>query len=267
VRAVAGASRSRYARCAPGQRPPIQQGPAPETKAPHIAVADADVGHVAFARDHLQRTGFRTTVVRDGLTVLSHVLRHRPVLVLINAALPAVDARDVAISIRRIGIPVLMVGTTIAAEHRARAAARLGADDYLGQPYSRSDLTAKIRRLLVHQPTSEMPEPHAQPLILGALTIGVAGRFISIGGTRIECTAAEYDIILTMAQRPNSIFTRAQLAHRQSSAGGNSSGRVVDMHISNLRKKIEPDPHQPRYLKTVYGYGYMLVPPDRAPAS
>jgi DNA-binding response OmpR family regulator len=227
-----------------------------------IFVADPDRRHVTALRTVLHRAGYPTIEMRDDCPLVAQVVRQRPRLLMMSVALPYIDARDTSRVVRRlIGAPVILLGRRMS-DGNAHAAIRLGANAYLGKPYTLPDLFGQIHHLLGRP----LLRPPQDSLRVGAITIDHRDTTVSVNGSPIECTPTEFDLLTALASRPGAVLTRAELGAQCIATGGTDSTRIVDMHISNLRKKIEDDPRHPRYVRTVRGVGYMLARPA-GPAS
>jgi DNA-binding response OmpR family regulator len=131
----------------------------------------------------------------------------------------------------------------------------VGADDYMTKPYSARELTARVRTLLRRaRPVSE-PD---QVLTVGPVRVDVSRREVRLADRTVPCTGAEFEIMAALASRPGRVFTRPELLNRTNGADRESTTRTIDVHVRNLRKKIEPRPDRPEYLLTVIGMGYKL---------
>ncbi|WP_105971516.1 response regulator transcription factor [Streptomyces geranii] len=242
----------------------------------NIVVAEDDPKQAELVRRYLEHEGHTVTVVEDGRTALETVRQQSPDLVVLDVMMPRADGLDVVRILRaeRREVPVLML-TARSTEDDLLLGLDLGADDYMTKPFSPRELTARVRTLLRrHRHGTEpdpgpapAPEPQAAPddevLAVGALRVDPARHEVSVGGAAVECTPGEFRILAAMAAEPGRVFTRARLLEELHGFDKYISGRTVDVHIMNLRKKIERAPRRPSRIVTVFGVGYKLLDPAR----
>ncbi|MDX3453517.1 response regulator transcription factor [Streptomyces sp. ME02-8801-2C] len=246
----------------------------------NIVVAEDDAKQAELVRRYLEHEGHTVTVVEDGRAALEAVRHQEPDLVVLDVMMPRADGLDVVRILRaeRREVPVLML-TARSTEDDLLLGLDLGADDYMTKPFSPRELTARVRTLLRRnrrgtdpdpvpvpaQPAA--PEPEAAPdekvLAVGALSVDPARHEVSIAGAPVECTPGEFRILAAMAAQPGRVFTRARLLEELHGFDKYISGRTVDVHIMNLRKKIERAPRRPSRIVTVFGVGYKLTDPAR----
>jgi two-component system alkaline phosphatase synthesis response regulator PhoP len=221
-----------------------------------ILVVDDEPKIVKQARDYLERGGFRVIEAGDGKTALVRARSERPDLVVLDLNLPEMDGLDVCRALRRESdVPVIMLTARVEETDRL-IGLELGADDYITKPFSPRELVARVRTVLrrvhggVHQPGM---------IRAGALEIDLEGHRVTRAGETIRLTRTEFNVLSILAQHPGQTFTRAQLLDRLHGVVYDGFDRSVDAHVKNLRRKLEPDPAEPRYVLTVYGVGYKFT--------
>ncbi len=221
-----------------------------------ILVVDDEPRIVEIARDYLKQAGFRVVSAGDGEIALASARLERPNLIVLDLMLPGIDGYDVTRILRRDSLlaktPIIML-TARVEETDKLVGLELGADDYLTKPFSPRELVARVRAVLRRTEGGEAP---ASVLRFGDLLIDLDRRSVSLQGRAVELTATEFDLLRVLAEAPGRPFTRGQLVERVYDVSYAGYDRTVDAHIKNLRRKIEDDPHEPRYIVTIYGVGY-----------
>jgi DNA-binding response OmpR family regulator len=222
-----------------------------------VVVAEDDALQAELVRRCLVSEGYTVHVVHDGRTAIDDVRRLRPDLLILDVMLPKVDGLDVCRVLRaESDLPVLML-TARSTEDDLLLGLDLGADDYMTKPYSPRELMARVRVLLRRAQRSA--DPARQELRSGELAVDPVRHTVTAGGLKIDCTPAEFRILETLIAEPERVFTREQLLEQVHGFDRYITERTVDVHVKNLRKKIEPDPRKPVRLVTVYGIGYKLT--------
>jgi DNA-binding response OmpR family regulator len=223
----------------------------------YVLVAEDDPKQAELVRRYLTREQHSVRVVGDGRSAIDEVRRQRPDLLVLDVMMPGVDGLDVCRVLRReYDLPVLMVTARAGADDKLLGF-DLGADDYLTKPYDPRELMARVRSLLRRsQPTTS---PAAPPLQVGDLTLDLLRHEVRVGERQVACTPAEFRILATLIAAPGQVFSRAQLLEHAYGLDGFITERTIDVHVRNLRKKIEDDPGNPGYLRTVYGIGYKVA--------
>ncbi len=224
-----------------------------------ILVVDDEPGIVTIARDYLDRAGFRVISAGDGPTALRLARTERPSLLVLDLMLPGMDGLDVARALREDpatrALPIIMLTARVEETDRL-IGLELGADDYITKPFSPRELVARVRAVLRR---AEGERDVGGLLRAGDLTIDLQRRGVRRSGAPIELTATEFDLLAILAREPGRPFTRTQLLELAYDVSYAGFDRTVDAHIKNLRRKIEPDPRNPKYVLTIYGVGYKFA--------
>ncbi len=179
-------------------------------------------------------------------------------VVLIDIMLPGMNGFEVCRSIRRTtDVPIIMV-TARSDTHDVVAGLEAGADDYLTKPFEPKELSARIRALLRRSRTTA--DESDQQMIFGDLDIRPDEAVVLLRGEPVPLTKTEFNLLVELATEPGKVFSRETLLEKVWGYDYFGDGRLVDVHVRRLRTKIEPDPADPRYVVTVRGLGYKLVP-------
>jgi DNA-binding response OmpR family regulator len=227
-----------------------------------VLVAEDDPMQARLIRVYLEQQGHTVVVVGDGRAALEAVRTRRPDLLVLDVMMPGVDGLDVCRIVRAESrIPILLL-TARSTEEDQLLGLDLGADDYLTKPYSPRVLTARVRALLRRAGLAgggTAGDAGGEPVLRAGDIEVDPGRFeVRVRGRRIELTAKEFGILQTLAAEPTRVFTRAQILEKAFGFDHHVLERTVDAHVMNLRRKIEDDPAEPRYVLTVYGRGYRI---------
>jgi DNA-binding response OmpR family regulator len=221
-----------------------------------ILVADDDPKHAQLIRLYLEREGHQVLTVGDGRAALDLARARRPDLVILDIMMPLVDGLDVCRILRAESNIAILLVTARSSENDMLLGLDIGADDYLAKPVSPRELTARVRALLRRVGTADA---RSATVRVGDLEVD-AGRFeVRVGGAAVNLTAKEFGIVELLAREPGRVFTRGQIIDKTFGFEQEVSERTVDAHVVNLRRKIEPDPAEPRYVQTVYGRGYRMA--------
>jgi DNA-binding response OmpR family regulator len=230
--------------------------PVTRTSTRTILVVDDEPRIVELACDYLEHAGFRVIAAADGRGALETARRDRPDLVVLDLGLPGLDGLDVTKALRAEGlIPIVMV-TARDDELDKLLGLELGADDYLTKPFSPRELVARVKAVLRR---ADRPPADEDVIRVGQLTLDVPRMRTEVAGTSVDLTPTEFTLLATLARQPGRIFTRSHLLDELRGVAFESYERAIDSHVKNLRRKIEPDPRQPRFVLTVYGVGYRLA--------
>jgi two-component system alkaline phosphatase synthesis response regulator PhoP len=224
-----------------------------------ILVVDDEPGIVTVVCDYLDRAGLRVLSAGDVRTQMRVERAERPSLLVLDLMLPGMDGLDITRALRQDPathkLPIIMLTARVEEADRL-IGLELGADDYITKPFSPREVVARVRAVLRRV---EDTAPYTGRLQIGALSIDLERRTVRRAGVPLDLTATEFDLLAVLAREPGRSFTRAQLVDLVYDTSYAGYDRTVDAHIKNLRRKIESDPHTPRYILTVYSIGYKFA--------
>jgi len=173
-------------------------------------------------------------------------------LVVLDLGLPRMDGFDVAKKLRaQTTVPIIMLTARVEESDRMHGF-DVGADDYVTKPFSPREVVARVQAVL----RRTTARPDAQVLKVGDVTLDVPRMAAARAGHSLDLTATEFQLLATLARHPGRVFTRSQLLDAVRGDDSEGFDRAIDVHVKNIRRKIEPDPHRPHYLLPVYGVGY-----------
>lgn len=214
-------------------------------------VIEDEPGIREMTADYLRARGHQVQSTGRGDEGLAEVYRDPPDLIVLDLMLPGLSGEDVARTLRqRSDIPIIML-TAKASEGDRIAGLEQGADDYLVKPFSLKELELRIRAVLRRRDGAGSEEIHA-----GDIRVVPTERRVFRNGQPLNLTRAEFAILLTMARSPGQVFTRLQLLESFQEDAFEGYERSIDVHIKEIRRKLEPDRRNPRYVHTVWGTGY-----------
>ena len=217
-----------------------------------ILVVEDELQIARLVRDYLEHAGFEVVVTGDGGAALSSARGTRPDLVVLDLGLPGRDGLDVARELRRTSnVPIVML-TARGGETDRVAGLELGADDYVVKPFSPRELVARVRAVLRRTALPNTDEV----LRAGDVEVDVPRMRVTVAGRHVDLTPTEFQLLARMVRQPGRVFTRGQLLEAVHGVAFESYERAIDAHVKNIRRKLEPDPREPRYLLTVHGVGY-----------
>ena len=229
-----------------------------------ILVVDDQPSVRTLLADYLTAAGYRVTVAENGRAALDAVRAEPPDLVLLDIMMPQMDGYEFLRVFRKDHRTPVILLTARLAETDKVVGLELGADDYVTKPFGMRELVARIRAVLRRVPAATPPE---DVLRAGDIVLDRARRSVQVGGEDVRLTASEFDLLGLLMSAPGRVYRRSELlTHLQ---GPLASGvlRTVDVHVRNLRAKIEPEPGRPRYVLTVYGVGYRFGADDQPAAA
>ncbi len=226
-----------------------------------IVYVEDDERLAKLTTQYLMSHRIDVTLVTRGDQAVTEVLRVRPDVVLLDLMLPGTDGVEVCRQLRqKSDVPIIMV--TARTEEADRVIGlEGGADDYVAKPFQSRELVARIRAQ-ARRGRGETG-PKAERLELGSLVIDAATMTVAVEGKPVTLTSNEFALLHALAQRAGRVLAREQLLQMLHGAADEAFDRSIDVVVSRVRQKIEPDPRNPRILKTIRGVGYMLTPGEK----
>jgi DNA-binding response OmpR family regulator len=221
-----------------------------------ILIADDEQHILETVAAYLRQEGYQVVTARNGSEAVYTFRHEQPDLVILDVMMPEMDGWQAARLIRKdSSVPLLFLTARIDDADQITGL-ELGADEYIAKPFSPRVVVAKVRALLRRAYGELAQEP--QIWRVGDLELNAESRRVTVGGQPIDLTPSEFGILQTLIARPGRVFTRMELLDAVQGEAYAGYERTIDVHVKNLRLKIEPDPRTPRYIETVYGVGYRL---------
>jgi DNA-binding response OmpR family regulator len=232
-----------------------------------ILVVEDEEAIAEAVRARLVSEGYQVRVALDGPQALSQVAAQRPDLVVLDLMLPGMDGLEVCREIQKDEwVPVLML-TARTDEADKVAGFAVGADDYLTKPFSLRELTARVRAIIRRMERIRGMQT-TEAILRFDLTVDPARRRVLRAGEEVQLTPLEFEILLALARSPGVVLSRDQLMDRVWGYRDYAGGRVVDSHVARIRRKLEDEAAEPKYIRTVHGVGYAFMEAgDRPEAS
>jgi DNA-binding response OmpR family regulator len=221
-----------------------------------ILVVDDKASVRTLVREYLTAEGFRVVVADNGQNALYVARQEKPNLVLLDIMMPEMDGYEFIRAYRReSNVPILLL-TAKMEETDKVLGLELGADDYITKPFGMKELVARIRAAL-----RRAGEPTTTNAILrvGEITLDKETHQVTVGGDPVQLTPSEFDLLAALIAAPGRVFSRLDLLEHLQGIAFEGAARTVDVHIRNLRTKIEVDPAKPHYIETVFGVGYRFT--------
>ncbi len=223
-----------------------------------VLVVDDDAKTVELVKLYLNRDGHKVFTAHNGADALLLAQEAHPDLIVLDLMLPGIDGLQVCRQLRaESDVPVIML-TARTTEQDRLTGLDLGADDYVTKPFSPKELAARVRAVLRRIP-GEAIQRGAEQVQHGKLTVNFPKHEVSLAGKPVNLSPIEFKLLGALVREPERVFGRAELIERALGYDFEGFDRTIDVHILNLRRKLEPDPNHPRYIKTVYGVGYKFV--------
>lgn len=220
-------------------------------------VVDDEPPLVQVVSGYLAREGFDVLTAGDGDTAVASARQARPDVIVLDLMLPGTDGIEACRRIRTFSDAYIIMLTAKSDEVDKLVGLSVGADDYLTKPFSPRELVARVRAML-RRPRAPQGAPQAQVRRFGALQIDPAAREVRIRGEVVDLTRTEFDLLDAISARPRVALSRRQLLDHVWGADWYGDEHVIDVHVANLRRKLDDDAAQPRYVHTVRGIGYRM---------
>jgi DNA-binding response OmpR family regulator len=218
-----------------------------------ILVVDDKPGIVRLVRGYLEQEGYQVVTATSGREALFASRDHKPDLIVLDLMMPEMDGWEfMSLHRQERNTPIIMLTARVDDVDKI-AGLEMGADDYLTKPFSPRELVARVRAVL--RRSGSAPE-ETEVLRAGDLVLDVDARSLTRDGQLVELTKMEFDLLSTLMRNPGRAFSRLELLERTQGYAYDGYERTVDVHIKNLRKKIEVDSSNPEYVLTVFGVGY-----------
>lgn len=227
-----------------------------------VLLVDDDAKLRKLLREYLEGYGFHVLTLADGLSVAKKIREESPDMIILDIMLPKRDGLEVLKEIRmEFSVPVIML--TAKGEDADRIVGlELGADDYLPKPFNPRELLARIKAVLRRLPDRDRSKARRDENMFieaGGLMLNKAKQTLLIEDKEVELSSTEYKLLEALMENPNRVMSRDQLMNLARGRDFMAFDRSIDVHISKLRGKLEPDPRSPQRIKTVWGTGYMFV--------
>ncbi|MCX6027790.1 MAG: response regulator [Chloroflexi bacterium] len=221
---------------------------------PRVLVVDDELAIRRFLHTSLTAHDYTVFEAINGKEALSAVVAHRPDLVVLDLGLPDLDGIEVTRRLRE-WTPIPIIILTVQEQEAAKIAALdAGADDYVTKPFGMGELLARMRVAL-----RRAASPTVEPIFTsGELTVDLARRLVTVGGSEVQLTPTEYDLLRTLVVNAGKVLTHHQLLRQVWGMGYDGETHLLRVNMSNLRHKLEPDATHPQHILTEPGVGYRL---------
>jgi two-component system alkaline phosphatase synthesis response regulator PhoP len=223
-----------------------------------ILVVDDDAKIVELVKLYLNRDGYVVITAFDGKEALRLARESHPDLIVLDIMLPGMNGLEICRALRaESSVPIILL-TAKTTEADRISGLDLGADDYVTKPFSPKELAARVRAVFRRTP-DEALQMGPEELHFGSLTLNFPRHEAYLSTRALDLTPVEFKLLGVFAREPHRVFSRSQLIEKVLGYDFDGFDRTIDVHILNLRRKLEPDPSRPKYIRTVYGSGYKFT--------
>jgi DNA-binding response OmpR family regulator len=210
-----------------------------------------------LVREYLEQEGYSVVTAENGRSALYAARHSRPDLILLDLMMPEMGGYDFIRAYRKERETPIILLTAKLDESDKVLGLELGADDYVTKPFGMRELVARIRAVLRRTAQQSRPAP---VLRAADITLDTGSRTVTVAQKAVHLTPTEFDLLATLMSAPGHVYSRSALLERLQGFAFEGVERTIDVHVRNLRRKIEPDPGAPRYVETVFGVGYRFQP-------
>jgi DNA-binding response OmpR family regulator len=221
-----------------------------------ILVVDDEKRLRELVQAYLAGEGFRVVTAPNGQEALFVARYEKPDLIILDLMMPEMGGYEFMRVFNKESDTPIIILTARLEENDKVLGLELGADDYVTKPFSMRELTARVRAVL--RRVDKQPV-ESEILRVAGITLDRVGRIVIVGEKHVDLTPSEFDLLATLMAAPGRVFSRLDLLDRLQDDAYDGYERTIDVHVRNLRTKIEPDPSHPRYVETVYGAGYRFA--------
>lgn len=227
-----------------------------------ILIVEDDPNTSTLVATYLAREGFSTLVAFDGEQALEIAHRNTLGFVILDIMLPKVDGWEICRQLRQVSDVPILILTAREEEIDRVLGLSLGADDYVVKPFSPRELVERVKAILRRTQPRQVKDN--QVLVFRGLVLDPKKCKVTLNGTAVNLTTSEYKLLQTLMSAPGRVFSRNALLERFYEHGEIVVDRVIDVHVGNLRQKIEENPGQPQFIETVRGFGYRFAEPTES---
>lgn len=221
-----------------------------------ILVVDDKEELRVLLKSYLEQEGFRVVTAVNGRDALFIARQEKPNLIILDLMMPEMGGYDFMRAHSREADTPTIILTAKLEENDKILGLELGADDYVTKPFSMRELTARVRAVLRRVSKEDVEQ---DILRVADIVLDRNGRLVTVNNNPVDLTPSEFDLLASLMSAPGRAFSRLDLLDRLQGTAFEGYERTIDVHIRNLRTKIEPDPKNPRYIETVYGFGYRFA--------
>jgi DNA-binding response OmpR family regulator len=221
-----------------------------------VMVVDDEKRLVSLVESYLAQEGFRVITAFNGREALNIARKEEPDLIILDIMMPEMDGYEFLETYRKDHKTPIILLTARVEEEDHVIGLDLGADDYVTKPFRPRELMARVRAVL--RRAGEL-EPAAKVLTVSDITLDRESRSVKVNQRYVDLTPSEFDLLAALMSAPGRVFSRLDLLDIIQGVRYEGYQRTIDLHIKNLRAKIEPEPRSPRYIETVYGVGYRFA--------